>query len=203
MLEFSEESIGVKFGSWTIIAVSHRPSDKAKKEFLCRCECGAEKLMRRHRIERGERMACTECRAAASLYRDRLWKVWDMMHRRCEIPGTKAFGRYGGRGIYVCREWKMFDPFYRWAMANGYQPGQQLDRINNDGPYSSTNCQYVTRIANCNNRRDNHLITAFGESKTLSGWSRDERCRTNIKCLEQRINKLGWIPEKAISTLTR
>lgn len=204
MLEYSESAIGVTFGTWTIIGISHRPSDIAQKEFLCRCKCGAEKLMRRHRIARGERMKCRQC--AGKLLtprqltdRGRLWKVWDMMHRRCEIETTKTYQLYGGRGISVCYAWSQFEPFWIWATASGYEHGKQIDRIDNDGPYSPDNCRFVTRQANCNNTRRNRFLEAFGEKKTFAQWRRDPRCVVGRACLEQRITKLHWAPEIAIT----
>jgi len=38
-------------------------------------------------------------------------------------------------------------------LANGYQKGLQIDRINNDGNYEPSNCRYVERKVNAANRR--------------------------------------------------
>ncbi|WP_258286790.1 hypothetical protein, partial [Escherichia ruysiae] len=43
--------------------------------------------------------------------------------------------------------------FIAWALVNGWQPGLQLDRRDNDGPYSPGNCRFVTRSVNRLNLR--------------------------------------------------
>lgn len=78
-----------------------------------------------------------------------LYKRWETMCSRCRYPSSPNYARYGGRGITVCEEWRD-DPaaFIAWAEANGYQPGLELDRIDNDGPYAPWNCQFITHRAN-------------------------------------------------------
>jgi hypothetical protein len=48
-------------------------------------------------------------------------------------------------------------------MAIGYTAGLELDRINNDGPYSPENCRWATRQENLNNKRG-ALRTPSGET---------------------------------------
>jgi len=42
-------------------------------------------------------------------------------------------------------------------------------------------------------------ITAFGETKYLTEWVKDERCKVKIHLLRVRLNKLRWSPEDALS----
>lgn len=78
--------------------------------------------------------------------------------RRCTDPEFQDFRNYGGRGITVCEEW-MRNPqsFVDWAFAHGWKRGLQIDRIDNDGPYSPINCRWVTSAENNRNRRNNKL----------------------------------------------
>jgi hypothetical protein len=94
------------------------------------------------------------------------------MRLRCYTTTNKDYERYGGRGIKVCDEWQSFEPFYQWAMANGYQDALTLDRIDNDGDYCPENCRWATQKEQQNNRRSNRLITHNGETHTIAEWNR-------------------------------
>lgn len=99
----------------------------------------------------------------------RLYGVWASMKSRCNNPNREKWPRYGGRGIYVCPEWDNdVEAFADWALSNGYEPGLQLDRIDNDGPYSPENCRWVTAKENCRNTRRNKYLTLLGMRKTIA-----------------------------------
>lgn len=105
----------------------------------------------------------------------RILHTLSRMKQRCyDINDTTHAERYSGRGIRVCREW-IADPFafVRWARANGYAPGLEIDRIDNDGPYSPENCRWVTGKVNCSNRSSSRFITIDGVTKTFSNWFDD------------------------------
>jgi hypothetical protein len=127
------------------------------------------------------------------------------MKKRCELQSDPHFQDYGGRGIIVCKEWSTsFEAFRDWAVANGYQPELDIDRMDNDLGYCPENCHFVTCKENQRNRRSNHLVTAWGETKTIVEWSEDSRCRVAAMTLQNRLSgklKSGQItPEIAIST---
>ncbi len=51
----------------------------------------------------------------------------------------------------------------------------------------------------CRNSSYAKKVSAFGEEKSVIGWSEDERCKIGYSGLKVRIRK-GWDIEKAIST---
>lgn len=128
-----------------------------------------------------------------------LYRIWEALKRRCYNENVKDFHRYGGRGITVCQEWMDFIPFRDWALDNGYRRGLQIDRRDNHGNYEPSNCRFVPHIINSNNRRNNRLMTAFGETKTVADWSRDPRCKVNLKALYRRLEFHQFSPEKALT----
>ena len=122
-----------------------------------------------------------------------LYKLWNSVVMRCHSPTGAYFGRFT-----VCDEWRTFEPFEKWCLENNYETGLQIDRENNKLGYSPDNCRFVTRRVNCNNKDNNHPLTIFGETKTLTDWSRDPRCNVPRDALRYRI-EIGWNPEEAIT----
>lgn len=117
--------------------------------------------------------------------RTRLDVIHSNMIQRCSNPNHPYYGRYGGRGITVCPEWKSRKEFRSWALKNGYDETLTLDRINNDKGYSPDNCRWVSLKTNCNNRSSSHKIEAFGECHSLLEWS--EKLGISYNTLKKRV----------------
>ncbi len=127
------------------------------------------------------------------------YKSWRAMLARCNNPNDPAFDRYGGRGIKVCSAWSSFENF---LSDMGERPeGMTLDREDNDGDYTPSNCRWSTPCGQGANKRNNHLITAAGETKTISNWARD--LGVDAKAIRHRIEVMGWTPEQAVTTPKR
>lgn len=79
------------------------------------------------------------------------YHVWSSMKARCYKKNTWNYSRYGGRGIFVCEEWKYFSKFIEDI---GPRPSKkhQLDRIDVNGPYCKENCRWTTPNINAANR---------------------------------------------------
>lgn len=95
-----------------------------------------------------------------------LYSVWNSMIQRCTNPHVAAWGRYGGRGITVCPEWRSFVRFV--ADMPPRPAGTELDRIDNNMGYSKANCRWVTRIENLRNCRSNVLVNYHGRLMTVT-----------------------------------
>lgn len=141
----------------------------------------------------------SEYRITHNLSKHKLYRVWHDMKDRCYRKNNSDYKDYGGRGITVCKEWlNDFQKFYDWAI-NKWQKRLIFDRINVNGNYEPNNCRFVTPEISANNTRSNIKIVAFGETKTISQWSEDERCKVKYDTLLHRIKSNKWINEKAIS----
>lgn len=127
----------------------------------------------------------------------RLYGIWLLMKQRCENPNRKCYKHYGGRGIVVCDEWSDYLVFKKWALDNGYKDGLSIDRIDSCGNYSPDNCRWATQKEQGRNRRNNHLITFNGETKTMAEWS--EICKIPYGTLKARISKYGFSPSEALT----
>ena len=82
---------------------------------------------------------------------EKLYSVWTGMKNRCygkNIPESTA-KYYRDKGVKVCDEWRNdFREFRNWAFKNGYKEGLSIDRIDSDGNYEPSNCQWITKGEN-------------------------------------------------------
>ena len=98
----------------------------------------------------------------------KIYAVWAQMKQRCSNSNYKEYHFYDGRGITICNEWLEFIPFRDWALNNGYQEGLEIDRIDNNGNYETSNCRWVSSAKNSQNRRTNKLTLELAdEIRTL------------------------------------
>lgn len=155
---------GQKFGR--LIVIRRLENNKNNKiMWLCRCDCGVEKITVGASLKNGSSKSCGCLRREVvsnafskhSLSKSKLYEVYTNMLSRCTKPNAKDYVYYGGRGITVCDEWldkeSGLTSFYKWAMDNGYEKSLELDRENNDGNYEPSNCRWVTHGNNMINRR--------------------------------------------------
>jgi hypothetical protein len=125
----------------------------------------------------------------------RTYVSWVSMKQRCTNPKDTYWHRYGGRGISVCDRWESFENFLD---DMGERPiGTSLERRKNDEGYFKENCFWATPKEQAMNRSSTSFLTAFGETKTLSDWAKDERCAVKKSSFWSRL-KAGWDIEGAI-----
>lgn len=193
--------------SWTQLG----PVEKRgyKKYFLCRCVCGVERFVRSDILNKpghSTNCGCLQREQARKqmtrhgMDRTPLYRRWESMKQRCNPLSAPALSmkRYVNRGITVCEEWQTFEPFRDWALANGFDPCLQLDRIDNSLGYSPGNCRWVDARTNQRNRDCTVILTAYGESKPMQEWLEDPRCVTCENTIYGRLRR-GWSHEEAIS----
>jgi hypothetical protein len=169
--------------------------------WLCRCDCGSEHRVsaRDLRTEHTRSCGCLQreiVRTASVTHgqsRTPTWKIWCDIRGRCN---NKNNPKYGGRGIAVCERWQRFENFLA-DMGPKPSPQHSIERIDNNGDYSPGNCRWATLVEQANNKRSSRYVEAFGKRQTLAQWSR--ATGVSATTLRQRIVKLGWEPERAVS----
>lgn len=166
---------GQKFGQLTVLYYLHNYHKKGVY-WLCACECGNLIEVRNCNLISGNTKSCGCLRGTKlmkhGLYHTRLYNIWLNMKNRCYNKNHQSYSNYGGRGIAVCDEWcNDFQAFYDWSMLHRYNDTLTIDRIDNDGNYSPSNCRWVTIKQQANNRRTNVYLTYNGKTRTMKEWA--------------------------------
>lgn len=206
---YFKDITGQKFGRLTVIKrVENRNS---KVYYLCRCDCGNEKVVNGANIKNGTVRSCgclhdeeatkriLSYNTTHSGSKTRLYRIWRGMKQRCYYPQALNYKNYGGRGISVCDEWRdNFSTFYDWAIANGYNDTLTIDRIDVNGNYEPRNCRWATRTEQSHNKTNTKLYTYNGEVATLDIFALKYNIHKDT--IKQRIERFGWSINKAIET---
>lgn len=192
---------GEKFGRLTAVSFSHMTGTHQVWNFLC--NCGSIKKIRIDDIRLGKTKSCGCLKKELmknkfkthGMSGTKIYATWCAMKERCINSNSKDYNNYGGRGIKVCKKWLMFENFYN---DMGKCPkGKSLDRVDNSKNYIPYNCRWSTNKEQANNRRNNHLLTFNGETKTVVQWANKLKVAPDF--LYRRIYR-GWSVERTLST---
>lgn len=196
-----------RFGRLIAIKVIGREEVSRCVLWECECDCGKKTIVRSSSLLSGSTKSCgclqkdraaeyNKNNAIHGKCETKLYKSWAHMKERCLNPNCKSYKNYGARGITICEDWLEFENFNQWAINNGYKKGLTIDRIDNNGDYKPSNCRWVNRKKQNNNRRDNVILEFNGKKKTLAQWA--EELNINYSTLHSRIYT-GWSVEKALT----
>lgn len=205
---------GRRFGN----LVADFPTKDGKKRvgrsimWACRCDCGRIHISQSGCLLNGHTTSCgcaKKDRGAKFGYASKThglsqsdeWKAWSKMKGRCYAEKHPQYKDWGGRGIIVCDRWR--DSFANFLADMGKKPTPEhsLDRFpNNNGNYAPGNVRWATRVEQNRNRRNNRIVTAFGETKPLVDFIPYMNDRRHYERAYRRINTAGWAPERAILT---
>lgn len=200
---------GQKFGKLTVLKRIDDHITKGGQHFtmyLCKCDCGNKIKVSAHRLRQGKTQSCGCLKKEAQKRlikfntthnnsNTRLYRIWVHFKGRCNNPKDRAYKKYGGRGIKICEEWQEFEPFYNWAMANGYNDTLTIDRIDVNGNYEPNNCRWTSYKTQVRNRRITKTVFYNGKEYILGELAEILQCDyRHLWYVFKRI-KLGYTPD--------
>jgi len=176
--------LGLKFGRLLVIKEAG-VNKNGKYIWLCKCDCGNEKLILSQRLINGASQSC------GCLHKEQLLKMitkhgmarrvsgklnylyvtWSNIKQRCGNVKNHAYPEYGGRGIFMCERWVNSFLFFSEDVGERPSVNHTLDRINNEIGYCPENCRWVEMDVQSRNKRNNVWIECNGVKKIMSDWA--------------------------------
>lgn len=187
---------GLQFGRLKVITRGEN-AKLGHAQWVCECSCDGKHILVKGRYLRsGVSQSCgclqkelTSQRSTTHGMRYTVeYQSYIAAKARCENPNNKNYKDYGGRGIKF--RYRNFEEFI--TDLGVCPPWKILDRVDCNGHYEVGNCHWVTYVESNNNRRDNVLVTAFGQTATLTQWSRKTGIHRDT--IRKRV-QAGWSSE--------
>ena len=127
------------------------------------------------------------------------YSVWKNMRRRCNSSKSTGFRRWGGRGIKVCQRWESFANFLL-DMGRRPSPAHTIERRDNNGDYTPSNCVWATQQEQSRNRSSNRMVFFNGRRMTLAEAAKITGVDHSL--FIARVN-LGWTEHDALNVPVR
>lgn len=197
---------GIRYGRLVVEEFYSIDGVSRMARWICICDCGNRIQTSGKNLRSGDTKSCgclnTETRIKRfykhGLSRHPISVAYHSMLDRCSGYTEKNIRNYKNRGITVCDEWrKDKSSFLRWAITR-WKKGLSLDRIDNDGGYSPSNCRFTTNRIQCGNKRTNFIVRANGEDVCLTELIRKNGNKITYSGARYRIKK-GISPMLAVT----
>ena len=150
---------------------------RKRRAIIVECTCGESFRSSLNDIKHSKIKSCG-CKhlTAGGRSTDRLFGIWKNIISRCENDKSGSYSGYGGRGISVCDDWKVFDTFEKWSLDNGYSEKLSIDRVNVNGNYEPNNCRWADGYTQSQNTRVK-TKSKTGYSGIYKEWNGTYRAR--------------------------
>ena len=137
----------------TIINDKYKKDNSTKWYVDVKCDCGTIDTKMLYHYNNRKHDCCKACITTThNMSRTRQYRIWSGMVERTTNENNPAYVKYGGRGIDIPEEWKVFTNFWK-DMSVGYSDELSIDRKDNNKGYSKDNCRWVTNGTQQRNKR--------------------------------------------------
>lgn len=202
--------VGQKFFKLTVIrfhSFYKYPNRSPVPKWECLCECGRIVVVFGNNLTRTKTNS-TSCgcdriiktklsNTTHGLSGHPAYGSYVNMMKRCYNPNWENYSEYGGRGIIVCDRWKNHPENFLNDMLPTWKDGLTIDRVDVNGNYELSNCEWRTQKEQCRNKRNNHILEFQGLKLTVAEWA--ERIGVLDKTLYKRLYD-GWSIERTLTT---
>jgi hypothetical protein len=203
-----------------LLVIERLKNDKrGRASWLCKCDCGNETIVGGSTLRAGHTKSCgcieTEYRQkfgqsnvkhghARLKTRHPLHYIWACMLQRCYNKKSQVYKYYGGRGISICDKWKNDYMSFHNDMIRGYdehikvygKKNTSIERVDNNGNYTPSNCKWATRAEQCINQRRILRYSYNGLTLSIREWA--DRIGIKRSTLKYRIQKARWTIKRAL-----
>ena len=169
-----KQLIGQKYNYLTVIAEA--PRRKRKTMWLCKCDCGVEKVIESWSLQNSKTLSCgcygrknksdickklnPILKRTHGLSRSKEYYVFMALKSRCLNMNRIDYKNYGGKGIEV--KWLNFDQF---ILDMGCMPDNnnnwQVHRLDSKGHYCKENCVWLERSEHLSYHAKNRVKKIF------------------------------------------
>lgn len=144
---------GHRYGRLTVVRRVGRRGHSTT--WLCRCDCGKEKIVASSNLRSGNTFSCGCLRLERTIEAHRThgktgspeYVNWSAMKYRCLCETSQDYHAYGGSGIGISERWLGNDGFENFLADMGPRPTKlhSLDRFpDRCGNYEPGNCRWAT-----------------------------------------------------------
>ncbi len=175
---------GRQFGRLTVLKLDHKAQSGRRERYywLCKCSCGNTHIARTDGLTSGLIRSCgclhkeqAICNVSKhhkhKMSGTQIYHEWQGIKARCQNENNPSYPRYGGRGIFISKNWADdFQAYYDYvsSLPNFGEDGYTLDRIDNNDGYRPGNVRWATMHEQCRNRRSNIVVEYHGKRMILS-----------------------------------
>lgn len=195
------------FGRLTAIRCLPERTEHGACVWLFQCQCGKTTTMTTGNFRSGTVFSCGclqietagEQTKTHGLSNTPEYHIWSTLKQRITNSKCKDYPNYGGRGIKLYPNWN--DSFTTFIADMGQRPGEgySIERIDNDGDYTPSNCHWATAIEQANNKSNSLLVEYQGKLKTVAQIARE--ANVSYEMLRRRIHR-GQTASYAILKMT-